>query len=153
MPMTMSSSIKLKSKQDTFKLAEFLAPILDAGDLICLYGNLGSGKTFFAAALAKALGVPDFVTSPSFILLNQYQGSKFPLYHLDLYRLKNEQEFWELGITDFIDKGIILIEWPELATKLLPETIQNLNLHFYFDGKNRTVDIDAKDKFAPYFIK
>ncbi len=151
--MQMPDELELKSKQDTFKLAEFLAPLLDAGDLICLYGNLGSGKTFFAAALAKALGVPDFVTSPSFILLNQYQGAKFPVYHLDLYRLKNEQEFWDLGITDFIDKGIILIEWPELATKLLPESIQNLNLHFSFDGKRRMVKIDARDKFASYFIK
>jgi len=151
--MPLPANLKLKSKQDTIKLAEFLAPILQAGDLICLYGNLGSGKTFFAAALAKALGVPDFVTSPSFILFNQYQGTKYPLYHLDLFRLKNEQEFWDLGITDFIDKGIILIEWPELATKLLPESIQNLNLHFSFDGKRRMVKIDARDKFAPYFIK
>lgn len=151
--MPLPANLKLKSKQDTIKLAEFLAPILQAGDLICLYGNLGSGKTFFAAALAKALGVSDFVTSPSFILLNQYQGTKYPLYHLDLFRLKNEQEFWDLGVIDLMDNGITLIEWPELANKLLPESIQNLNLYFSFDGKKRTVDIDARGKFAPYFIK
>jgi tRNA threonylcarbamoyladenosine biosynthesis protein TsaE len=145
-------TLELRTEQDTKDLAAFIAPLLLPGDVICLYGNLGSGKTFFTSALARELGVDEPVDSPSFVLLKEYQGGRFPLYHLDLYRLKHESEFLDLGFTDFMESGVTLIEWPEIAIGLIPESIMNLSLRFSYDGRDRFVEIIAKDRFSAYFI-
>jgi len=144
--------LHLRSEQDTRDLAAFIAPLLQPGDVICLWGDLGSGKTFFARALASELGVSEQVDSPSFVLLKEYQGRRFPLFHLDLYRLGSEAEFLDLGVTDLIDEGVTLIEWPELAEKYLPKRILNLSLRFSYRGAERTVEIVAKGRFSAYFI-
>lgn len=151
-PVTKPKTIKLDSEQDTRDLAAFIAPLLRPGDVICLYGDLGSGKTFFARTLAAELGITDLVDSPSFVLFKEYSGGKFPFYHLDLYRLKNEAEFLDLGITDLIDSGVTLIEWPELAARYLPDRIMNLSLRFVFEGRQRSVEIIAKGRFSDYFV-
>lgn len=145
-------NIELKSPWDTTDLAAWLAPLLKPGDVICLYGDLGSGKTFFAAALGRELGIPEFLDSPSFVLLKEYHSGPVPLYHLDLYRLKNTRELQDLGIFDILESGITLIEWPELAVELLPRRILNLELHFSFDGRRRGVEIVARDRFSAYFV-
>jgi tRNA threonylcarbamoyl adenosine modification protein YjeE len=142
--------LELRSEQDTIALAERIAPLLRAGDIICLSGNLGSGKTFFAKALGKCLGVEEFIDSPSFVLLKEYHDGRIPLYHLDLYRLRNEAEFLSLGVTDLVDTGVTLIEWPELAKNLLPEQMLNLELCFGYDGSTRHVELVAKDRFADH---
>ncbi len=144
--------MQLYTEQDTRDLAAFIAPLLRPGDVICLWGDLGSGKTFFVRALAAVLGIPELVDSPSFVLLKEYAGGKFPLYHLDLYRLNREADFLDLGVTDLIDSGITLIEWPELAVRLLPDRILNLDLRFSYRGRQRSVEIVAKDRFSGYFL-
>jgi len=131
--------IELRSEQDTIDLANFLAPILKPGDVITLKGDLGSGKTFFAKQIGKALGVEAEIDSPSFVLFKEYHCGRFPLYHLDLYRLKSEEELFDLGIFDMLESGITLIEWPELALRLLP--YQTYGLVFHFDGQDRWVEI------------
>jgi len=144
--------MQLNTEQDTRDLAAFIAPLLRPGDVICLWGDLGSGKTFFTRALAAALGITELVDSPSFVLLKEYTGGKFPLFHLDLYRLKNAADFLDLGITDLIDSGVTLIEWPELAAQYLPQRILNLSLRFSYQGRQRSVEIVAKDRFSVYFV-
>jgi tRNA threonylcarbamoyladenosine biosynthesis protein TsaE len=144
--------MQLNTEQDTRDLAVFIAPLLRPGDVICLWGDLGSGKTFFTRALAAALGITELVDSPSFVLLKEYTGGKFPLFHLDLYRLKNAADFLDLGITDLIDSGVTLIEWPELAAQYLPQRILNLSLRFSYQGRQRSVEIVAKDRFSVYFV-
>ncbi len=144
--------LTLQTEQDTIALADFLAPLLEPGDVLCLSGNLGSGKTFFAAALGRALGIPEPLDSPSFVLLKEYRAPSFPLYHLDLYRLNSTAELMDLGILDWLEHGVTLIEWPELAAKLLPEEVLNLELRFSFDGFQRCVDIVAAGPWAAYFI-
>ncbi len=144
--------MQLNTEQDTRDLAAFIAPLLRPGDVICLWGDLGSGKTFFTRALASALGITELVDSPSFVLLKEYTGGKFPLFHLDLYRLKNAADFLDLGITDLIDSGVTLIEWPELAAQYLPQRILNLSLRFSYQGRQRSVEIVAKDRFSVYFV-
>ncbi|MFO8144397.1 MAG: tRNA (adenosine(37)-N6)-threonylcarbamoyltransferase complex ATPase subunit type 1 TsaE, partial [Candidatus Syntrophosphaera sp.] len=123
----MNKTIELRTQQDTRDLAAFIAPLLQPGDVICLYGDLGSGKTFFAAALGRELGVPEFLDSPSFVLLKEYQAKNFPLYHLDLYRLKNGEDLHDLGLFDFLENGVTLIEWPELAVGVIPARMLNLD--------------------------
>lgn len=145
----MNKQLILKSEQDTVGLAAYIAPLLRPGDIICLYGNLGSGKTFFAKALGSCLGIEEELDSPSFILLKEYLCARFPLYHLDLYRLKSEEELLDLGLFDLIESGVTLIEWPELAEKLLP--CRDLSLRFSFDGVSRSVDIIAEGRLAGYF--
>ncbi|HOY85147.1 MAG: tRNA (adenosine(37)-N6)-threonylcarbamoyltransferase complex ATPase subunit type 1 TsaE [Candidatus Cloacimonetes bacterium] len=150
--MTKPKIMQLNTEQDTRDLAAFIAPLLRPGDVICLWGDLGSGKTFFTRALASALGITELVDSPSFVLLKEYTGGKFPLFHLDLYRLKNAADFLDLGITDLIDSGVTLIEWPELAAQYLPQRILNLSLRFSYQGRQRSVEIVAKDRFSVYFV-
>ncbi|MCB5285606.1 MAG: tRNA (adenosine(37)-N6)-threonylcarbamoyltransferase complex ATPase subunit type 1 TsaE [Candidatus Cloacimonetes bacterium] len=150
--MTKPKIMQLNTEQDTRDLAVFIAPLLRPGDVICLWGDLGSGKTFFTRALAAALGITELVDSPSFVLLKEYTGGKFPLFHLDLYRLKNAADFLDLGITDLIDSGVTLIEWPELAAQYLPQRILNLSLRFSYQGRQRSVEIVAKDRFSVYFV-
>ncbi len=142
--------LPLPSEQATLDLAAYIAPLLKPGDIICLYGDLGSGKTFFAKQLARELGVQDEVDSPSFVLFKEYHGGRHPLYHLDLYRLKSEKEFHDLGIFELLETGITLIEWPELAENLLPH--HTLDLRFAFDGVSRSVEVVASGRLAAYFV-
>lgn len=146
----MTKHIDLKKQQDTIDLAAYIAPLLQPGDIICLYGNLGAGKTFFAKVLGRFLGVPDDLDSPSFVMLKEYHCGRFPVYHLDLYRLRKEEELLDLGIFDMIESGITLIEWPERAQSLIPP--HPLELHFSFDGVHRSVEVLAKDRLADYFL-
>lgn len=104
------------------QLAQRIALKLKPGDAIALHGDLGAGKTTFARALIRALlGDADAeVPSPTFALMQPYDGPRFPLAHLDLYRLADESEAEELGIADFLDTGAIIVEWPERAPGLMP---------------------------------
>ena len=143
-------TINLSTEQDTIDLANYLAPLLRAGDIITLFGDLGSGKTFFVKQLGKALGIDEEIDSPSFILMKEYSGGRIPLYHLDLYRLKNREEISELGLFDILEKGITVIEWPLLVNDILP--YQTLKLEFHFDGKKRWVDILPDNEHSQYFL-
>jgi tRNA threonylcarbamoyladenosine biosynthesis protein TsaE len=149
----MRRTIELKSKRDTRGLAARIAPLLSPGDVIRLYGNLGSGKTFFASALGRELGVDEFLDSPSFVLLKEYQARDFPLYHLDLYRLKIVEDLNDLGLFDILESGVTLIEWPELASGVIPERMLNLDLRFSYDGTRREVEVVARGRFSDYFTQ
>jgi len=139
---------ELNKPQDSADLATWLQPLLKCGDVLCLYGELGSGKTFFAKELGKALGIRDEIDSPSFVLLKEYHTGLLPLYHLDLYRLKTEEELMDLGIFDIIESGVTLIEWPELAENLLP--YKTLSLRFVYDGQRRHVEISGDPRFTDH---
>lgn len=111
------------SDQWTRKLGETLGRLLQSGSVVALIGELGSGKTVFAQGLARGLGVgPDeYVSSPSFALVNQYRG-RVPIFHVDTYRLRNEPEMVALGYEDYFDpNGVTIIEWADKVRGLLPE--------------------------------
>ena len=129
--------IILKSEQDTIDLAKEFAAQIKMGDVLALYGELGSGKTFFSRHLCKFLGVEEIVSSPSYVLMNEYHG-KFPIAHLDFYRLGGVEEVLELGLHDIFESGVTIIEWPEIGEEILPE--ESIRLHFYFDGNLRWVE-------------
>lgn len=145
----MKKRIDLHSEQDTIDLASYIAPLLSPGSVVTLEGDLGSGKTFFVKALGRFFGVQDEIDSPSFVLFKEYHCGRFPLYHLDLYRLSREEELLDLGILDMIESGITLIEWPRLAENILP--YQTLKLKFRFDGDKRYVEIIPDAKMQEFF--
>jgi tRNA threonylcarbamoyladenosine biosynthesis protein TsaE len=105
-------------------LAAALAARAAPGDVILLKGDLGSGKTTFARAFIRSLGIEEDVPSPTFTLLQTYEAMRgeepLSLYHFDLYRLEDEEDLRELGLEDALDAGISLIEWPEVAAAALP---------------------------------
>lgn len=110
-PLTLSAA----DLEETWRLGRELGTKLTSGTVICLDGDLGSGKTSFVQGLALGLGVPEeaYVTSPSYTLINEHEG-RLPLYHLDLYRLDDPEELWLLGIDEILaGQGVTAIEWPE----------------------------------------
>ena len=102
------------SERETFLLAKKLSQEFKGDEVVFLEGELGTGKTVFAKGLAAGLGLKDFhqVCSPSYTLVNIYQA-KFPIYHLDLYRLEKDSEIMDLGWEDYLGQGVIIVEWAE----------------------------------------
>ena len=145
----MIKRIDLHSEQDTIDLANYIAPLLSLGSVLTLSGDLGSGKTFFVKALGRFLGIQEQIDSPSFVLLKEYLCGRYPLYHLDLYRLNSEDELLDLGLLDMLESGITVIEWPRLAEKILP--YQTIRLNFRFDAENRYVEIIPDPKLEEHF--
>jgi len=133
----------IKSENDTIEFAKELAPILRIGDVLALYGELGAGKTFFTKHLCKFLGVTENVSSPSYVLMNEYAGN-YIIRHLDLYRLDAAEEVLELGLYDLFDDAITIIEWPEIADGMLPEN--TIHIHFEFQDQIRKVKMSKKSK-------
>jgi tRNA threonylcarbamoyladenosine biosynthesis protein TsaE len=120
--VTGTGVIFLKSLSETESFGEKLGELALPGDVICLEGDLGAGKTTLTQAIAKGLDVPDscYVTSPSFAILHEYPG-RIPLYHMDFYRLHDVSEIEDLGFEEyFYLLGLTVIEWPERAGDLLP---------------------------------
>ncbi|HEX6962966.1 MAG TPA: tRNA (adenosine(37)-N6)-threonylcarbamoyltransferase complex ATPase subunit type 1 TsaE [Lacipirellula sp.] len=110
-----------ESEADTERLGGALAESLPAGTVVALMGTLGAGKTRLVQAFAAACGVPrDAATSPTFVLVNEYQG-RLPIYHIDAYRLRDEDEFLELGPEEYFDSaGVTFVEWADRVADCLP---------------------------------
>ena len=109
------------SSEETEKLGYETGLKAKAGDIFCLSGDLGVGKTVFTKGFAKGLGIDEDITSPTFTLINEYNG-RIPLYHFDVYRIGDIEEMEEIGYDDyFFGQGICLIEWAELIEEILPE--------------------------------
>lgn len=116
------------SAADTKKIAAELVNTLNPGSIICMYGDLGAGKTAFVQGMAAALGIDEPVTSPTFTIVNEYYG-KMPLYHFDVYRIGSSDEMFEIGFDEYIDgDGISVIEWAELIEDILPEDRINVTI-------------------------
>lgn len=117
-----------KSEKDTLKLAKMVAKKVGPGSLILLNGDLGAGKTTFTKYFCKALRVKTDVLSPTFVLERIYEG-KFTIHHYDLYRLDDIGQVLDLGILENLDAGdVCLIEWPDVAKKMLPESAIEINI-------------------------
>lgn len=113
--------IRSRSTDDTRRVASALAPLLHPGDVVALTGDLGAGKTVFVQGAAAALGVKSRVTSPSFVLMREYQGD-LPVLHLDVYRLNSLQELIDLGFEEYLEpRWVIFVEWGDAVAPMLPE--------------------------------
>ena len=118
-------SIISHSSQETFEFGRQFAASLKRGDVLALAGDLGAGKTQFTKGLAAGLGVHEEVTSPTFTLIHEYPGGRLPLFHIDLYRLEQEDEVLGIGIDEYLDSdGVTVIEWADKFAALMPKGVR-----------------------------
>lgn len=110
------------SAKDTFAFGQKLGREAVPGEIICLDGDLGVGKTVFTQGFAAGLGIDDYVNSPTFNIVKEYEGGRLPLYHFDVYRIGDPFEMEEIGYEDyFYGQGVSIIEWPGQIEELLPK--------------------------------
>lgn len=118
-----------EGREDTFALGKYLGETAPKGLVCALAGDLGAGKTVFAQGLASGLGIAEPVNSPTFTILQVYEGGRLPLYHFDVYRIADPAEMDEIGYEEyFYADGVTLIEWADLIEELLPEQYLRITL-------------------------
>lgn len=110
-----------KNEQDTIQFARNYAKTLKPGDIIVLTGELGSGKTKFVQGILENFNLADEISSPTFTIVNEYTSNNINIYHFDVYRLADSDEFYAIGGEEYFSKGICLIEWGELIEDILPK--------------------------------
>ena len=121
-----------RSPEDTFALGRQLGQRAGRGQIYTLTGDLGTGKPVFAQGFAAGLGVADYVSSPTFTILQIYDDGRIPMYHFDVYRIADPEEMEEIGYEEyFFGEGVCLIEWAELIEELLPE--ERIRVHIEKD--------------------
>ena len=130
------------STSETFAFAKKLGQAAQAGEVYCLTGELGAGKTVFAKGFAKGLGITDDITSPTFCILNEYSG-RLLLYHFDVYRINNLDEMDDIGYIDYFgSNGICLVEWGEMIKPLLPATSKFIKITKHpINTEHRSIEI------------
>ncbi len=139
--MTIISS----SWEQTFNVGKDLAAKLNPGDVIAFHGDLGAGKTVFVRGLAEGLGLDARVTSPTFTIVNEYDG-KIPLFHFDMYRLSGSDELFEIGWEDYLSRGgICAVEWSEITEDAFPENTINIHIK-KIDDNSREITIDIPEE-------
>lgn len=125
------------SEEDTKKIATNLANKLNLGDIVILSGDLGSGKTKFTEGFLSFWNLEDEISSPTFTIVNEYTKNNINIYHLDVYRLNDIDEFYAIGGLEYFNTGICIIEWGELIEDLLPQNYIKIN--FSKDDKNESI--------------
>ncbi len=138
----MNYKLTSRCEEDTLEIAENIESEKFPGMVICLDGELGSGKTVFVKGFAKALGIKETVTSPTFSLVKEYYDGEMPLFHMDVYRLDDSNK--NFGLDDYLNQdGVCIIEWPEMIENQLPEE--------RLDIKIRVIDDETRVLvFTPY---
>lgn len=117
------------SASNTFELGMKLGKEAKKGQIICLNGDLGVGKTVFTQGFAKGLGIEEAVSSPTFTILQVYEEGNIPLYHFDVYRIAEVEEMDEIGYEDyFFGEGVCLIEWSELIHEIIPDDAMKVTI-------------------------
>jgi tRNA threonylcarbamoyladenosine biosynthesis protein TsaE len=130
-----------QSEEETRAVGEVLGQRLGPGDIVCLIGPLGAGKTTLAQGIARGLQVEDVVNSPTFTLVQEYAGRR-PVYHLDVYRLSGPEETIDLAIPEMLAAGgVVLVEWPERIAPVLPA--DRLEIRLEPAGDNRLIVASA----------
>ena len=121
--------IETKNAKETFQLGEKIGEKALPGQIYTLNGDLGVGKTVFTQGVASGLGIREPVNSPTFTILQEYEGGRLPFYHFDVYRIGDIEEMEEIGYDDcFFGEGICLIEWAQLIEEILPENVISVTI-------------------------
>jgi len=132
------------SKEETRRLGKLMAPLFLAGDVVLLKGDLGAGKTTLVGGVAEGLEVKEDVLSPTFNIMKCYFKGKLPLYHIDAYRLENQNI--ELGLDEYIEgNGVCFVEWPQFIKPLLPDEVLDITL-LNLGGDKREITIKGENK-------
>lgn len=141
-----------RNANDTLNFAKNLACKLQKNDVIVLSGELGSGKTKFVEGILSYFGLGNEISSPTFTIVNEYNTTDFPIYHFDVYRLSDSDEFYAIGGDEYFENGVCLIEWGELISDCLPKNY--IWLKFEKDLNNldlRTIYIENVGADNNYF--
>jgi tRNA threonylcarbamoyladenosine biosynthesis protein TsaE len=139
--------ITTKSEEETLRLGTIMGENLGPGTIISLNGDLGAGKTHITKGIAKGLGVEDYITSPTFIIVNEYEG-RIPLYHFDVYRINDIHEMFEIGFDEYLfGKGVCVVEWGDIVKELLPKETININIKKIDDNTREVIIDDGKMEF------
>ncbi len=140
----MHEEIVCKTEEDMVKLGNRFGELAKPGMVISLRGSLGAGKTVFARGVARSLGIEEAIVSPTFTLVQEYDG-RLPMYHMDLYRITSSEDFEMIGGEDMLySDGVCLIEWSEIINEMLPKDTVFINITVNSD-QSRTVTIDSKE--------
>lgn len=134
------------SEQDTEALGRALVQRLQPGAVVAFTGDLGAGKTAFVRGMAQGLGVAGRVTSPTFTIVNEYEGGRLPLFHFDLYRLASSDELFEIGWEDYLRRGgVCAVEWSENAAGALERDTVRVDLRRGAEDGQRVITIQGVD--------
>ncbi len=142
-------NFKSNNENETKNFAKSLASKLNIGDIIILSGELGSGKTKFTEGILEYFDLQNEISSPTFTIVNEYNATNFPIYHFDVYRLEDEDEFLAIGGEEYFEKGICIIEWGELIENLLPK--EYIKISFLKDNTDENVRILNVETFGKNF--
>jgi tRNA threonylcarbamoyladenosine biosynthesis protein TsaE len=147
------AQIKTFSQDETMLVGKALGSILMSGDLVCLSGDLGTGKTAFTNGIACALGIDEYITSPTFTIVNEYK-TKVSLYHFDVYRIGDPEEMYDIGFEEYLyGDGVVVIEWAELIRDILPDELiwVKINKNLNLDVNVREINIEfIGEKYKDY---
>lgn len=136
--------IKLNGLKSTEEFGKKLGLVLKGGDFIALTGGLGAGKTTLTKSIGLGLGVEDYITSPTFALINEYKG-RVDVYHFDVYRLESEEELLDLGYEDyFYSDGVTIVEWSNKIEYLLPKDRININIEKGKELEDRVIILSGQ---------
>ena len=143
----MHEEIVCKTEDDMVKLGNRFGKLAKPGMVISLRGSLGAGKTVFARGVARSLGIEEAIVSPTFTLVQEYDGT-LPMYHMDLYRITSQEDFEMIGGEDMLySNGVCLIEWSEIINEMLPKDTIFINIKVNSD-QSRTVTMESKDNLG-----
>lgn len=132
-------TITVYSEAETIELGKKIAGRLKTGDVLVLTGDLGSGKTKLTEGILTHFGLQNEISSPTFTIVNEYQTAQFPIYHLDVYRLENSDEFLAIGGDEYFEKGVSIIEWGEIIEDVLPKTYTKMVFSRDLEEENKRV--------------
>lgn len=134
------------SEQDTEALGRALVQRLQPGAVVAFTGDLGAGKTAFVRGLARGLGIPDRVTSPTFTIVNEYEGGRLPLFHFDMYRLGSADELYDIGWEDYLARGgVCAVEWSEIVRDALEPGCIRVDLRRGERGGQRRITVTEEE--------
>lgn len=139
--------IILNSEKETIEFGKKIAAQLKVGDIVILTGELGSGKTKLTQGILTYFGLEKEISSPTFTIVNEYQTSTFPIYHFDVYRLSDSDEFLNIGGEEYFEKGVSIIEWGEMIEDILPNGYLKISfLKSEEDENKRIIQIRRKNE-------
>lgn len=144
--------IKTNNAEETQALGYKIGTALCGGEIIAMTGDLGAGKTTLTKSLAKGLGIEDYITSPTFTIVNEYSG-RVKLFHFDVYRISDIEEMYDLGYEEyFFSDGVCIIEWSNLIEEILPEERINIDI-VYIDENSRQITVSGSGQRFDDLIK
>ena len=132
------------SPEETRQLGARLAGVLTPGAVVAFTGDLGAGKTAFTSGLARGLGIEERVTSPTFTIVNEYEGGRLPLFHFDMYRLGSADELFDIGWEDYLARGgVCAVEWTENVEEAIEGDAIRVSIRRGGDENSRVIDIEG----------